>query len=320
MAFQSSTAIASCEQLVNAIATFAAANGWTIDRNTINLTSRTVTMHKAGVSDYIHIYNTDVNQIRMRASVGYDGALPPSMQPGVTVQDALANALQGPYPNVWFFADGNEVNIVVRRSDTTGAYSHMAFGVLSKYGDYNGGTFVDGSFWQLTSTSSGWWNSSCHGLFSYGQLNMGFVRADADGLTNKWFGFNGAPSGVNDYATTGGAPLSAATTYSTNQQASTFEVGRMANAADANTFSGRSILHVIEVSVRRQGDPIYYSPIGYVANTRFMSLAKFDPEQELSIADETWMVFPVVRKAAHSTANGAPNASENNGFAIRKVV
>lgn len=320
MAFQSSTAIASAEQLVNAIATFAAANGWTIDRNTVTLGSRVLTLHKTGVSDYVHIYNTDVNQIRLRASVGYDSAQPPSLQPGVSPADALANGLQGPYPNVWFFADGNEINVVVRRSDTTGAYSHMAFGVLTKYGDYNGGTFVDGSYWQLTGSSTGSWNSACHGLLSFGLTNPGHVRADADGLVNKWFAINGPTSGPVDSAATGGAPLREANNYSNNQANSTFEVGRMANAADANTFSGRTILHIIEVSVRRQGDPVYMSPIGYVANTRFMSLAKFDPEQELSIADETWMVFPVVRKGAFSSVNNAPNASENNGLAIRKVV
>lgn len=319
MAFQSSTAIASCEQLVNAIATFAAANGWTIDRNTITLGARTVSMHKVGVSDYVHIYNTDVNQIRLRASVGYDGGQPPSLQPGVTPQDALANQLQGPYPNVWMFADGDEINIVVRRSDTTGAYSHMAFGVLTKYGTYNGGTFVDGSYFQ-TGSSSGSWNAACHGLLSFGWTNMGFVRADADGLTNKWFAINGAPSSsVYDIATTGSGPLGEAKLYTSNMLESTVEVGRMANAADANTFSGRSILHPIEVSVRRQGTPIYVSPIGYVANTRFVSLDKFDPEQELSIASETYMLFPVVRKGAHSSTTGAPNASENNGLAIRKV-
>lgn len=319
MAFQSSTSIASPDVLIDTLATFAAANGWTVESNTVNLGSRVLTLRKPGVSDYIHIYNTDVNRIRLRASVGYNSALPPGSQTGVTADDCLVNNLAGPYPAVWFFADGNEINVVVRRSDTTGAYSHFAVGVLTKYGSFAGGTFIDGTYFNATGFFSGRWDSdSDHAMFGFGNQFPGYVRADADGLTNKWYEFSGYNS--SDIAHTGVGPLRVAATYSANQVTSTYDIARLINAADDNTFSGRSILQVLDVLIRRQGSPVYVSPIGYVANTRYVSLAKFDPEQELTIADETWMVFPVVRKAQESTVNDAPNASENNGYAIRKVL
>lgn len=318
VAFQSSTSIASNELLVDAIATFAAANGWTIEGNSLVGAVRTVTLRKPGVSDYVHIFTTSTNQVRMRASVSYDPAFPPGQQVAVTPTDCVINNLLGPYPNVWFFADGNEINVVVRRSDTTGAYSHMAFGVLTKYGVYSGGTFIDGSFFNTTTTSSGQWDSTNdHGMFGYGNANYGFVRVDADAPVNKWFPI--CNTNAADIAFSGVGPLGAANTYSANQLSPTYDLGRLINGADDNVFSGRSILHVIDLVFRRQGTPVYLSPAGYIANTRYVSLAKFDPERELSIADETWMVFPVVRKATESSTSGAPNASGNNGFAIRKV-
>lgn len=319
MAFQTNTTLASNQALINAIAVFAAANGWTVDRNTLTGSTRVVTLHKAGVSDYIHIFNTGTGDVRMRASVGYDGGLAPSAQPNVSPTDCVSNNLVGPYPTVWFFADGDEVNIVVRRADTTGAYSHMAFGVLQKYGAFDGGTFVDGSYFEVTGTSSGQWGTGDHALFGYGATNYGYVRIDADGGTNVWFTLAGNSSISGNNAFTGVGPLSAANMYTGNQRYSTYDISRYINAADDNVFSGRSILQIIELSCNRAGSPLYVSPVGYIDNTRFVSLAKFSPEQELSIADETWMLFPVVRKGSFSSTSGAPNASENNGFAIRKV-
>lgn len=319
MAYQSSTSISSPDQLIDALAAFCAANGWTVERNTLVASARTLTVRKAGITDYIHIYNTSNSQIRMRASVGYDGALTPAAQPNVSPADTLANALVGPYPNVWFFSDGDEINIVVRRSDTTGAYSHIAFGRLTKYGSYVGGTFVDGTFFNLTGAQSGTWDTNTdHALFGFGQMSVGYIRVDADGATNRWVPIT-SNSSATDVAHSGVGPLRVANTYSGNQLGSTFDISRLINAADANSFSGRSILYPIEFLVRRTGTPIYHSPAGYIANTRYVSLAKFDPEAELSIADETYMLFPVVRKASESSSSDAPNASGNNGFAIRKV-
>jgi len=318
VAFQTSTSIASNELLVDAIATFAAANGWTIESNTLVAAVRTVTLRKPGVSDYIHIFTASTNQIRMRASTSFDPAFPPGQQVGVTPADCQVNNLLGPYPNVWFFANGDEINIVVRRSDTTGAYSHMAFGVLTKYGTFNGGTFIDGSYFNPTGSSSGNWDANNdHALFGYGNNAYGYIRIDADSLVNKWFPI--CNTSAADIAFSGVGPLGSANMYSANQLGPTYDLGRLINGADDNVFSGRSILHVIDIMFRRQGTPVYLSPAGYISNTRYVSLAKFDPEQELSIADETWMVFPVVRKGAESSTSGAPNASANNGYAIRKV-
>ena len=75
-----------------------------------------------------------------------------------------------------------------------------------------------------------------------------------------------------------------------------------------------------EIAVRRAGTPTYYSPAGVVSTVRAVSLAKFAPEDELSIASENWVVFPIVNKRAETGGTGDPHASGNVGFAVRKTV
>lgn len=319
MAYLTSTSITSSDNLIDALANFAAANGWTVVRNNVVGSVRTTTLRKAGVTDYVH-FLTAGSEVILRASVGYDAEQPATSQPDQTPYNCICNNLAGPYPRVWFFANGDEIHVVIRRSDTTGAYAHMAFGRLTKYGTFTGGTYIDASYFSQATFNSGTWDGNDHALFGYGPTNYGFIRVDADGAVNSWKEMYQTVGGsVANAVLSGMGPLNAASLYSQNMDGTTYETGRFVNATDDNVFSGRSFLHMIEYHVRRSGSPTYFSPIGYIDNTRMVSLAKFDPEQEISVATEDWVVFPVVRKAAQSSTPGAPNASDNNGYAIRKV-
>lgn len=321
MAYQSSTSIAANQNLIDAIASFAAAVGWTVERNTLVGANRTVTLRKPGVTDYIHIFNTDTGNVRMRASVGYDAGLAPSAQPNVSPADTIINALTGPYPVVWFFADGDCVHVVVRRSDITGAYAHIMFGALTKYGAYAGGTYVDGTYFGTSGGGTGAWGGDDHAPFGLGYtVTRGYLRCDADGVSNRWFPTSASDAGTTQTHADGGVgPEGSVNMYSGGQGYSTYDITRLVYYADNNTFSGRSFLQLIQINVPRAGSPQYVSPAGFVGNLRYVSLAKFDPEQELSIAGETWMVFPVARKAAGSSTSGAPIGTGIFGFAIRKV-
>lgn len=323
MAYQLSTTIASNDALINAICLFAAANGWTVDRNGLVGANRTATLHKAGVTDYIHLYNTDDALVRSRVSVGYNASVAPSAQPNVSPADGITNALVGPYPSVWFFADGDEIDVVIRRADIQGAYAHIVFGKIQKYGSYNGGTYADGSFFNVGASSSNtgtWGTTDDHGTFGWGRANCGYMRVDSDGVENRFFPIFSSSNAPDGKVISGVGPIAAANMYSANQTYSTSLEAHIINTADDNIFSGRSVFQNIEFSVRRDGTPAYFSPIGYVKNRRYASLAKFDPEQEVTVGGEVWMMFPVARKAAGSSVNGAPIGTDNNGFAIKKVV
>lgn len=312
MAHSTSTSTASVHDLIDNLATFAAAAGWTVERNTLSGTNRTLTL-KRPESDYVHVYNTDPGWLRMRASTGYDGALAPAAQPGVTPEDCITARLTGPYPKVWFFSEGSEVVVVVRRADQNGAYASFAFGVIQKYGSYAGGTFIDGTYFNASGGGSGRWSGSDHGLLAYGTSGAGYVRADADGVSGQWLRLASGAALVQS------GPLSTASMYSANQGGATYSSARLMGAADDNTFSGRSMLFPIEIAIRRAGTPTYYSPAGVVSTVRAVSLAKFAPEDELSIASETWVVFPIVNKRTETSGAGDPHASGNVGFAVRKT-
>jgi len=312
VAHSTSTSTASVHDLIDNLATFAAAAGWTVERNTLSGTNRTLTLKRAE-TDYIHVYNVNPGQLLLRASTGYDGALAPSAQPGATPQDAVTARLTGPYPKVWFFADGTEVAVVARRGDQNGAYASFAFGAIQKYGSYTGGTFVDGTYFDRAGGGSGSWTGSDHGLLAYGPSGAGYVRADADGVSGQWLRLASGAALVQS------GPLITANMYSANQGGATHSSARLMGAADDNTFSGRSMLFPIEIAIRRAGTPVYYSPVGVVSTVRAVSLAKFAPEDELSIASETWVVFPIVNKRAETNGTGDPHASGNVGFAVRKT-
>lgn len=320
MAYQVSTTIASNQALIDAICTFAAANGWTVDRNDLTGSNRVATMHIAGVTDYVHLYNEDADLIYSRLSVGYDAGDPPDEQPDQAPASSITNQLTGPYPSVWFFADGNELDVVVRRGDTAGAYAHLAFGRIQKYGTFDGGTYADGTYFPADGSFSGAWvQHASHGVLAAGYSNAGYMRVDADSLTNRFLQVTGTPANTNPHVNTGAGALDMATLYAEESNVSTMLEGYLVNSADDNVFSGRSVFQPIEFSAQRTGSPPYFSPIGYVANRRYASLAKFDPEQEVTVGGDTWVVFPVVRKAAQSNVVDALNATGNNGYAIRKV-
>lgn len=309
MAYQTSTTIASNQLLINAIALFAASAGWTVERNVLSGANRTVTLRKPGVTDYIHLFNTANSGVRMRASVGYDDALPIASQPNVTPVDSEVNALVGPYPTVWMFASGDNVHVVVRRSDISGGYAHILFGAISKYGAYTGGTYIEGTYFATTGSASGVWDNGSHAPFGFGDKQTGYLRCDSDGVSNQWLLLGRAGLAGRAWGSVGAQNHIAAGSY---------DITRWVYAADDNVFSGRSFLQIIDVYVPRAGTTLYFTPVGYPDNLRYVSLAKFDPEQEVSIGTDTYVVFPVARKAAPSTAVGGPIGTSNFGYAIRK--
>jgi hypothetical protein len=325
MAYAEHVNVANLQTLIDLVVQFAAANGWTVERNTLASASRTATLRIPNVSDYVHLFNNDQVDLCTRISIGYNAGAAPSAQPNASQRDGLSNVLPGPYPRLKLFANGNAIHIAVATA-TAGEYRHHAFGVLEKAGDYVGGTYADGTHWgALTGYTSGYINTNYNNvvLFGYGYQNFakGHVRADSaeDGRVNSYHQINNYLSGglgVEGTACTGVGSISQSASNSSSQD--TLWLGRALAGADENNFSGRSIFHPITISVRRKGDAQYLSPIGQVSGLRACYLEKLEPEQEVTIGQETWVVFPWLRKLPMSTEQNAPPASGNYGWAVRK--
>lgn len=292
MAYQLTSAT-TVEDLVNKIADFAATAGWTVRRNTLVTTSRTVTIQKGG--DNIHIWNTVTSAVRVRASVGYDVALAANAQPNQAVSEGQCNTGVGPFSNVFLFA-GNApteyLHVVVEIS--SGIFRHMHFGELRKIGAYTGGTFFEAMYYNGTNTN---YNDSPFSTYHHISFSSrsedagsrGGVRCDVDGNANYFAPFERAAS----YATPTASGLGALAGGSTGDDYRS----RFYDAfflRSVNSWSGVTPLKPIKIRVERGAN--YYSEIGEVPGIRSILMSRFQPGDEFTIGSDVWKVFPWVRQ------------------------
>lgn len=309
MAYQEDSTVASPAEVINALMTFCAANGWTVERNNLAGGNRTATLRKAGVTDYIHVYNTDNVNIRLRISVGYDAGAVPSAQPNVS-DETRTYLYPGAYPKTFFFASQDQVWVVVAIA-ANAEYRHFTFGRLDKAGEYTGGTYIEGTVWPMSSWSATWTANVWPFASEYQNNNSnGRIRADIpdDGRTNFFFSIGGPDIFPN--------PV----THARGEMGEVGTASRLSINAAQNSFSGRTILHTITILLSRTGSQLYYSPAGTVQDVRICSIRDFEPEQEISVGSDTWKVFPLVAKRPMNPfTSPQPAASGDFAFAIKKV-
>lgn len=321
MAYQNLTAVASPQSMLDSIASFLNTNGWTVDRNNLSGSNRTVTVRAPGGSDYIHLFNDANNVLKSRVSIGYNAGNPPSTQPNVSPTDAISNIGTGSYPNVHLFADGTEFHCVVELA-IGNEFRHHVAGVITKEGTFDGGTYADGS-WRHTDYLGTFPGLNHHSAFCDGPIAVsgsqvvpynGHMRADvtADARTNffHWMGseWQGSTSGFGVVTTAFPSPQ-------TGQGLSV-----ALERADRNNFDGRSMLYTPVFWLRRTGTPVYASAAGYVQMTRFVNMRKLVVGQELNIGSDVWKVFPIFKRSdtIDNTFNGPNLGSWIYGYAIKK--
>ncbi len=287
MAYQEILAPASPAAIIDAIATFAQANGWTVERNTLAGSNRTLTL-KRPETDYIHVYNLNTTEIRALGSIDYSAARTPE-QTTRRSRPAVANIGSGPYTKVYLFADSSPSPYIyaVIETGTAGVYRQIAFGLVDKIEPFTGGTFIDASWWYGSGHSPApSYQSGNHALFGYDLYGAvsdegGSIRCDfaADNRVDQWFGIgSGEASGTGAFC----------------EIRPNDHLSALVAEADDNNFSNRSILHPIGAMVNRVGG--YYSRIGSFPNIRFCSIRKYNPADEITIGSDIWKIFPMCRK------------------------
>lgn len=313
MAYAELTAT-SPDDVIDKIATFASSNGWTIHRNNLVSTNRTLTLSKG--TDYIHVYNTNNTDVYLLISVGYDGALAPSAQPNPS-GSAVTNLLAGPYTKLYLFADSSPSNYIHVAVETSGGiFRHMSFGMMDKLGTWTGGTYVDGTYWRLDGQVAYHWEQQHSALFCsssyYPYTICGSIRCDI----------------AEDSVTNGFARLSERFSY----RAYTGLFGNQSNSSNgdgylttqfynrnAAPFSSQVTLGTILADVSRTGG--FWSTLGAFPNVRYLNIANFAPGQEITIGTDTWKVFPMLRKGVGTSGSPAGDIpySDNHGYAFKKT-
>ncbi|EML7990587.1 hypothetical protein D7Y24_14550 [Stenotrophomonas maltophilia] len=323
MAYAEFNNVPNVQTVIDLVVQFAQANGWTVERNNLVGTNRTATVRIPGVSDYVHLFNGDQTSLGSRISIGYNGDAAVTAQPLASPRNAFSWVLTGPFPRLKLFANGTAIHVALAQA-VAGEYRHHAFGVLEKAGSYAGGTYADGTYWNKTGSYSGMVTTSGSNVVLFGhntsETGCGHVRADSveDGRVNSYHRLCNYYGGALETEGQAGSGVGSIYQTTTSSNYDSLWLGYALAGADENTFSGRSILQPIELSIRRPGSSAYLSPIGRVPGLRACYLEKLEPEQEITIGEDTWMVFPWLRKLAMSSATNAPPASGNYGWAVKK--
>jgi hypothetical protein len=320
MAYSEQTA-SSPDDIINKIAVFAVANGWTAERNTLAGANRTLTLRYATTTDYIHVYNTDTSNILILGSVTYNGATTPILQTQRSAP-ATANIGVGPYTKIYMFASATpspHIHCVIEM--TGGIFRHLSFGLVDKLGTWTGGTYVDATYWNTTvgpsvPQSYNTWNSplfdSNSPNYSYASHNFaGSMRCDIplDSRVNAWAHLTSVAPYRAYTGLFGGTSNSSSSTG--NGYLSTQFLNR-----NEPPFSGQVTLGAIAIEILRVGG--LYSIAGTFPNVRFLSMLRFNPGQEVTVGSDVWKIFPMARKG--TTTVNYDTASQNNAYAFLKTV
>ena len=324
MAYQTGI-VADHFDILDTLATFAAANGWTVDAlrdYTSSPKRRELILHQgssyfglgATFKDQYSRANTgsraDVVGIYLRGCTGFSTGDAWYQQPGVSNIEAAANDLPETSMAYWLFGGSDYLHMVIR--PVAGVYKHIGIGRLDKgAASYTGGEYAVATFWQNYSADindSG--NGDHHLAFDAGagsqlvadDAKWSHVRADLDGGSPEWRAF--AELGAGSLA------LRALGAYRD------FSDGDFYNdivKRTPNDLNGQVILHPIRPHALLANSN--YKRLGQVPDLRLVYLTNVEPEAQLVIGSDTWHCFPVIQK---NGAAGTPN-SGSWGMAFKEV-
>lgn len=308
------TSIGSPDAVINQIVTFATANGWIADRNELSGSNRTATVHKSG--SFIHLWNTDANNLRVIASTAFQDGVAPDSHTSKSPFEARANIKAGPYAKLYLFASNSpSEHLHAQIEMQSGLFRLVSFGEIEKVDAFTGGTYFDATFWYeetnvpsfrntLTNTSHTCFDSDSTSAGSW----RGGIRALAD--TIEWARFFSSSTTGQNRARTG--------LYSGQFNSGGGE-GYLTSlhVLDVNTFDNRRVGFPIRVDVSRPNS--LYSPLGTIPGIRYIRIDTLSPTQEVQDVDTlVWKMFPFVRKGTSPT-NAAEDYSGWHGYAIQKT-
>lgn len=322
----SATNASSLENLIDKIAQFAVAAGWTQHKNTIASGLRTVALRKGG--DYIHIWNTSTTVINMRGSVGFTSANAPTAQPNQSTRVSTATFGAGPFANVFMFADNSPAeHIHVVTEVRGGVFDHLSFGLLDKScaGTYTGGTYWDMTKWDQTSNRRYTpWTVYHHWLFGAGSTSQGVasgsVRVDHGSLTNYFAPIISAASTTQGTEPVCGG-LSGFPSDTSSSEDYFYGDGRRSISGfysrSINSWMGVTPMMPIQMRLERPGN--YLSIIGEVPNIRFLNMSRFTPGEEVTLGtSDVWKIFPMRRQNEGSNGD-TEDSSSQVALAYKKV-
>jgi hypothetical protein len=268
---------------------------------------------------YAGKFRAEVTGLCLYGSTGYDGGLVWDLQPGGTLNGALSWGVcmtelsTSAIPAYYFFEDGDTVIVLVEY--TAGKYQWFTFGCLEKQGTYTGGQFFSGSLGTYEPSFKYLSAPTDQTMFlttNYDSVGPGngavYLNVDstAGWRASGYLGGSGSGTGYKSIIFSG-VRGNDGTKTSTNV-ANNSLVGLFFSRSP-NFYNGLAPFAASYVLGKRSSGN--FSLLGWPKNIRHISVTNYNPAQEITLASDTWMIFP-----EHSKADADPAV----GFAVKKVV
>jgi hypothetical protein len=321
--------------LVNKLAVFIEANGWTRDDLSNEGSGRRYHAHRG--TQYLNMRalvnesapsgavimdggGTNIYGVSFNIGTGYSGASPWYSQAGIPTNSGggprsvgiQALSVAGTYH---FFAHNSGDQIMVVVEYASGYYDRFYFGLLSEYGAVTGGDYFGGSRTGIQSAASnstvpfGFFRGS-HGGGEAGS-GMGSVYAllkvDVDAETGwHW----------NPQATYGAARR-------TLRDFNNINAYTAGNAIQPNTTNSLAVMFPVIVYVNRtttDAAATSASPVGEIPKVFYINLANLVPGQQITLGSTDYRVFPFWKKNSTKAIPVASVAGHSGwyGFAVEE--
>lgn len=323
--------------LIAAIADFAAADGWTVVlEDATRLYVEKGICHAAFQVATVNVtdYNADPTNV-----VDYliQGTLATALNAGNANfwqntgsptnggdnQQVRINDLQGPFPAYWLFSDADEtcINVVVQCG--TDKYQHFGFGVVDKGEMTHGGAaYLVGTnryhFRAAVNLNNANFNDIAEQTYPY----VGNVSQVPPGnqVGSQLYCPDALPVAASWAAMRAGAQLF----HTRNrQQPSQFpELGNSSGyllsgsiLASASQWGGNVMLWPIP-AIPYNTTLLQNCYVGDYPNVRALNMTGLQPEQEIDLAGDTWVVFPIGRQTAWGTPATLGNQFSTGQYAL----
>lgn len=297
MAFQTGTSSGPSD-LVTLLATFAAANGWTVGNTSDGYkVLRNTTL---GINFSV---SWDASNIYIRGCTGYNSGSNWLSQPGIAPVSAHCNQLTGPFKTYYFFGTGQYLHVVIET--TTNIFKHIAIGLLNKNSTYTGGEYFDASYHNTGVNENNYPDAPYHRyLFdgSSSNTDLARVRVVADGY--DW------------------RPYSNASAVAVNHVKGCVRAAWSITGAlfgySISAFNQRTTLVPIILAAGRPSS--LYSLIGSPPDIRQVKMNNLNPGQIITLGTDEWYVFPHIQKTTTvNVYNSSVPSSGMYGYAYKKV-
>ena len=313
MAFQTGTST-SIENLLTQLSTFLQANGWTEEFfNTITSDIGSIGFSKNSI--FVSFQYTEATEGGTMAIYQATAADPsPTTEPWTATGDSgngaasvvptalnasrCCNNFAGPHTAFFFFEnDASPAYVHVVVEVDAGRYRHFGFGEIDKVGDWVGGEYAYGLFWDQSTSRIDSPRSNFHAVAmdaqSFQQTLGGTLRVD---------GYPGEPDPATIWANVLGD------TTAGNDRAGNPRWRAFGGWRGSREFSA---FHGFPISTASAYKPLVPMPIelvdfvpapdlvrriGFQVDVRMVNIANLDPGQVVSIAGEDWYFFPWIRK------------------------